>query len=148
MKGTLAVCALLAACLGGANGANAADPATKPAPTAARNRLVLQVSDDDVKKWNTVFNNVRNVQADLGPANVDIEIVVYGPGIGLLKADSLVANRVEDAMDTGIRFVACGNTMTAQNLTKDDMIDKIDYAQAGIVRLMQRQQQGWVYIRP
>lgn len=114
----------------------------------ARNRLVLQVSDDDVKKWNAVFNNVRNVQADLGPANVDIEIVVYGPGIGLLKADSLVANRVEDAMDTGIRFVACGNTMTALKLTKDDMIDKIDYVQAGIVRLMQRQQQGWVYIRP
>lgn len=123
-------------------------PCLHAAEPVVRNRLVLQVSDDDVKKWNAVLNNVRNVQADLGPGNVDIEIVVYGPGIGLLKADSLVANRVEDAMDEGVRFVACGNTMTSNKLTKDDMIDKIDYVQAGIVRLMRRQQQGWVYIRP
>jgi hypothetical protein len=75
-------------------------------------------------------------------------VVAYGPGIGMLKADSLVANRVEEAMADGIRFVACGNTMKVQKLTRDDMIDKIDYATAGIVRLMQRQQQGWIYIRP
>ncbi len=123
-----------------------ADPA--PAATAQKNRLVLQVSDDDAKKWNTVLNNVHNVQVDLGKTNVEIEVVAYGPGIGLLKADSLVANRVEEAMAEGVRFVACGNTMTAQKLTKDDMIDRIDYAKAGIVRLMQRQQQGWTYIRP
>lgn len=112
------------------------------------NRLVLQVSDDDTKKWNTVLNNAHNVQVDLGKDNVQIEIVAYGPGIGMLKAESLVANRVQEAMSDHINFVACGNTMKAQGLTKDDMIDKIDYAQAGIVRLMQRQQQGWIYIRP
>ena len=118
--------------------------AADPAP----NRLVLQVSDEEAKKWNTVLNNIRNVQADLGKDKVEVEVVVYGPGIGMLKADSLVANRVEDAMAEGVRFVACGNTMTAQKLAKEDMIDKIDYAKAGIVRLMQRQQQGWTYIRP
>jgi intracellular sulfur oxidation DsrE/DsrF family protein len=127
--------------------ARAADAASA-ATAAPKNRLVLQVSDEDAKKWNTVLNNAHNVQVDLGQANVEIEIVAYGPGIGMLKADSLVANRVEDGMADGIRFVACGNTMQAQKLTKDDMIDKIDYAKAGIVRLMQRQQQGWVYIRP
>ena len=123
-------------------------PAIGLAEPPARNRLVLQVSDDDAKKWNTVLNNIHNVQVDLGKANVDIEVVAYGPGLGMLKADSLVANRVEEAMAEGVRFVACGNTMKVQKLTKDDMLDKIDYAQAGIVRLMQRQQQGWIYIRP
>jgi intracellular sulfur oxidation DsrE/DsrF family protein len=135
----------LAACLLCAPALTAAAAAAEP---AVRNRLVLQVSDDGEKKWNAVLNNVRNIQADLGRANIDIEVVAYGAGLGMLKADSLVANRVEEAMAEGVRFVACGNTMKTQKLTKDDMIDRIDYAQAGIVRLMQRQQQGWSYIRP
>lgn len=122
--------------------------AAEPAAAAPRNRLVLQVSDEDAKKWNAVLGNVRNVQAELGKGNVDIEVVAYGPGIGLLTADSLVANRVEDAMDEGVRFVACVNTMTTRKLSRDDMVKGIDYVQAGLVRLMQRQQQGWSYIRP
>jgi intracellular sulfur oxidation DsrE/DsrF family protein len=129
--------------------AHAADPGgPPPAPAAQKNRLVLQVSDDDLHKWNTVLNNVHNVQAELGRDNVEVEVVAYGPGIGLLKADSLVANRVEEAMAEGVHFVACQNTMRGMNLTTDDMIDKIDYTPAGIVRLMQREQQGWAYIRP
>jgi len=46
---------------------------------------VIQVSDGDQSKWNLALNNARNIQTDLGVANVDIEIVAYGPGIGMLK---------------------------------------------------------------
>ena len=66
----------------------------------------------------------------------------------MLKADSLTANGVQDAMAAGVRFVACGNTMKALHLTKDDMIDGIDYARAGYVEVMRLQQLGWAYIRP
>jgi len=47
-----------------------------------------------------------------------------------------------------VRFVACGNSMQAQHLTRDDMIDGIAYAKAGYVEVMRLQQQGWAYIRP
>ena len=50
----------------------------------------MQVSDGDAAKWNLALNNANNLQADLGAANVDIEIVAYGPGIGMLKSDSAV----------------------------------------------------------
>jgi intracellular sulfur oxidation DsrE/DsrF family protein len=66
----------------------------------------------------------------------------------MLKADALTANKVQDAMAAGVRFVACGNSMKAQGLTKDDMIDHIGYARAGYVELMHLQQQGWTYLRP
>ena len=56
-----------------------------------RGKVVMQVSDADPAKWNLALNNAKNVQADLGAANVDIEIVAYGPGIGMLKAESVVA---------------------------------------------------------
>ena len=113
---------------------------------ATQNRIVFQVTEEDSRKWNTILANVNNVQEELG--QVEIAVVAIGPGLGMLKADALTANRVQDAMAAGVRFVACGNTMKALHLTKDDMIDGIDYARAGYVEVMRLQQLGWAYIRP
>jgi uncharacterized protein len=115
---------------------------------SVRPKLILQVSDADPGKWNLALNNAKNVQNDLGAANVDVEIVAYGPGIGMLKAESPVGNRVGDALAAGVKVVACENTMHGQKLTKADMLDKIDYVPAGVTELMQKQQQGWAYVRP
>jgi hypothetical protein len=116
------------------------------APTHAR--VVLQVSDADPGKWNLALNNARNLQTDLGASNVDIEIVAYGPGIGMLKNDSTVGNRIREAAGAGVKVVACENTMKGQKLTQADMLDGIGYVPAGVVEIMQKQQQGWAYIRP
>ena len=115
---------------------------------AAKAKVVFQVSDGDAAKWNLALNNAKNVQDEMGASKVDIEIVAYGPGIGMLKADATTSNRVTDAMKTGIQVVACENTMTVQKLTKADMNPDIRYVRAGVVELMKRQDEGWAYIRP
>ena len=117
-----------------------------PGLAAAQNRVVFQLNDDDSRKWHTLLANVNNVQEELG--KVEVAVVVIGPALGMLKADALTANKVQDAMSTGVRFVACGNSMSAMKLEKDDMIDRIDYARAGYVEIMRLQQQGWTYLRP
>jgi intracellular sulfur oxidation DsrE/DsrF family protein len=116
--------------------------------SAQRNKVVIQVSDADPGKWNLALNNARNLQADLGAANVDIEIVAYGPGIGMLKIDSTVGGRVDEATAAGVKVVACEITMKGQKLARADMLNGIGYVPAGVVELMSRQQQGWAYIRP
>jgi intracellular sulfur oxidation DsrE/DsrF family protein len=123
-------------------------PVAHAQQASARPRVVMQVSDSDPAKWNLALNNAKNIQADLGAANVDIELVAYGPGIGMLKADSVVGNRVDEALAAGVKVVACENTMRAQKLGRDDMLRKIDYVSAGVVEIMQKQQQGWAYVRP
>lgn len=114
----------------------------------ARNKVVIQVSDAETTKWNLALSNARNIQAELGPANVDVEIVAYGPGIGMLKLDSPLANAVGEARAAGTKIVACENTMRGQHLSHSDMLDGIGYVSAGVVEIMRRQQQGWSYIRP
>lgn len=117
-------------------------------PAWAQSKVVFQVSDNDVAKWNLTLNNVRNVQADLGADKVDVEVVVYGPGIGMLKMDSPVAQRVAEALGKKVKVVACENTMKGQKLTRADMLTDIGYVPAGVVELMQKQSQGYAYIRP
>ena len=112
-------------------------------------KAVFQVSDNDPQKWNLALNNARNVQDDYGgPEAVDLEIVVYGPGIGMLKAGSPVAERVADAVKSGVKVVACENTMKAQKLVYADMLPSVGFVPAGVVELMKKQQQGYAYIRP
>ena len=123
-------------------------PAQAQQPGGSKSRVVMQVSDGDAAKWNLALNNAKNLQTDLGAGNVDIEIVAYGPGIGMLKADSAVGARVHEALGSGVKVVACENTMRGQKLTKPDMLPDVGYVAAGVVEIMQRQQQGWAYIRP
>ena len=127
----------------------AAAPALAQRSEPPLHKLVIQVSDNDAQKWNLALNNARNVQDDLGgPEATELEIVVYGPGIGMLKSDSPVAKRVADALSAGVKVVACENTMKAQKLSVPDMLPNIGYVSAGVVELMKKQQQGYAYIRP
>ena len=122
--------------------------ATGQISTQKRHRLVLQVSDADPAKWNLALNNAKNVQDDVGAANVDIQIVAYGPGIGMLKLESPSASRVAEAMKANVKVIACENTMHTQKLTRDDMQSSISYVPAGVTEIMTKQGEGWAYVRP
>ncbi len=114
-----------------------------------KHRLVIQVTDNDPARWNMILNNTRNAQEDVGGADkIDIEIVAYGPGINMLKKDSSVGERIGDAVKSGVKVVACQNTMKGLKLSKDDMLATIGYVPAGVTELMKKQEEGWTYLRP
>ena len=115
-----------------------------------RHKIVIQVSDSDPARWNLALNNAKNLQDDVGAANVDIEIeiVVYGPGIGMLALESPAGTRINEAMKANIKVIACENTMRGQKLTRDDMLPAISYVSAGVTEIMTKQSQGWAYLRP
>lgn len=116
--------------------------------TAAPMRVVVQVSEADPARWNLVLNNVRNLQDDLGADKVAIEVVAYGPGIGMLKFDAPTNSRVAEALKAGVTVSACENTMRSQKLARVDMLPNLTYVPAGVVQIVRRQQQGWAYLRP
>jgi intracellular sulfur oxidation DsrE/DsrF family protein len=118
-----------------------------PTP-AGKQGVVIQVSDDSPKTWNQALNVIRNIQAAYGKDKVDIELVAFGNGIGILKADSVVANRIDDALGAGTHVYACENTMRGRKLQKDDMNPKISYVPAGIIEMIEKQQAGWSVVRP
>jgi len=122
---------------------------TGGARTAAdKHGVVIQVSDGDPKTWNQALNVVRNVQEAYGKDKVDVEVVVFGNGTGLLQFDSPLANRIEDTLAAGANVYMCENTMRGRKLTREDMLPKIGYVSAGVIEIIEKQQQGWAVIRP
>ena len=131
--------------LGLAAGAAAADA---PKQSAEKQRVVLQVSDDNPKTWNQALNVIENLQQAFGKENVDVKLVALGYGIGILTLDSPNGGRVQDAVKSGVQIAACEVTMRRRKLTRDDMLPNLAYVPAGIVEIIQLQRQGWTVIRP
>lgn len=122
-----------------------AKPAKKP---AAKPGVVIQVSDDDPKNWNQALNVIKNIQNEYGKDKVDIELVVFGRGSGMLKFDSPLANRIDDTLASGASVSMCQNTMTGQKLTEADMHPKIGYVKAGVIEIIDKSKKGWIVVRP
>ena len=114
----------------------------------AKTGVTIQVSDDSQKTWNQALNVAKNMQSAYGKDKVDIEVVVFGMGAGMLKLESPLGNRIDEALGSGVKVLMCENTMKGQKLTKDDMQPKIGFVPSGAVEIVERQKQGWGTLRP
>ena len=111
-------------------------------------KVVFQVTDNEPQKWYLTLSNAKNVQQELGRKNVQIEVVVYGPGLDMVLLETEIAEKIDEAVSRGVKIVACENTMIGRKLTHADMYPSIGYVKAGVVELMKLQREGWAYIRP
>jgi len=144
----LAVAVLaLAADLACAAGAAPAAPATAATPADGKEHAIFAVSDDDTKKWNLTLGNIGNAIDGLGADVADIELVVYGPGIAMLKKDSPVADRIAEALKKGVHVVACQNSMRGYHLEPADLAPGVGSVPSGVVELIRRQHAGYAYVR-
>ncbi len=128
------------------------------ANTPATHHIVIQVSENDPGRMDLALNNTSNaIKYYTGKGeSVAVEIVAYGPGLNMLRADtSPVKDRIKElkASSVGgdVHFSACHNTQMAMEKREGHPIPIIPEATvvpAGIVRLTQLQEQGWSYVRP
>jgi intracellular sulfur oxidation DsrE/DsrF family protein len=137
----------LAADLAVAAGPAPADTAAAAAPADSREHAIFAVSDDDTKKWNLTLGNIGNAIDGIGADSADIELVVYGPGIAMLKKDSPVAERIAAAQKRGVRVYACQNSMRGFNLQLSDLAPGVGVVPSGVVELIRRQHAGYAYVR-
>ena len=66
----------------------------------------------------------------------------------MLHSDSSVTSGLADAKKNGVKLIACGNTMSMTHTTREQLNPVVDIVPAGIVEIMERQQEGYAYVRP
>ena len=121
-------------------------------------RIAIQVDQNDPQVMNLVLNNANAVIEYYRDKNedVDIDIVAYGPGLHMLRADdSPVQDRIKRLKDMvfpgKIEFSACNNTKQAMEKAEGHAISILPEASivpSGVVHLTELQEQGWSYVRP
>ena len=129
-----------------------------PAADGKLHRITIQVDQNDPQVMNLALNNANAVIAYYRDRNedVDIDIVAYGPGLHMLRADtSPVQDRIkrlkEMVFPGKIQFSACNNTKQGMEKAEGHAISILPDAlvvPSGVVHLMELQEQGWSYVRP
>jgi uncharacterized protein len=119
-----------------------------------KHKIVYQLSDAGVDKAKFVLGNIRNHASGVGGwQNVEaLELVVFGPALKSFVQGSMdpALMQMLDALQMqGMTFGACGNTMKNFSITADQLPPKSHILpQGGVVRIMELQEQGYIYIRP
>jgi uncharacterized protein len=159
----LSICTALALAGGlSASGAFAQAPVKKAELSkstktpAVTHKVAIQVNQNDKAVMDLALNNAKNIidyYKEKGET-VAIEVVAYGPGLHMFRADtSPVKDRIAPMSleNPGLKFMACGNTQANQSKAEGKPVTLISEATvtpSGVVRLMELQSQGYAYIRP
>ena len=118
-----------------------------PQPTFDEPRKVaIQVYDSNLEKVNHNLSTIYNILREYPEESLKVVVITYGNGIRALKKDydKDTLTRIKSLMEYDVEFIVCKNTMETMKWTKDDFIDDVDYVQAGIVELIERETAGYV----
>jgi intracellular sulfur oxidation DsrE/DsrF family protein len=117
----------------------------------AEHKLVLQLSDNDVRKQNLVISVANNLLKFYDPDKVAIEVVAFGPGIEVLRSESPARKQVESLIAQGVRFDVCLNTVdTIERETgrRPEIIPGATPVQVGVGQILFLTENGYTLVRP
>ncbi|MBI3353571.1 MAG: DsrE family protein [Nitrospirae bacterium] len=114
-----------------------------------KHKVVFMVNTSEEKTQQIAINNIKNLIALYGKENVEIELVTYGPGMAMImKQNEKTAPQLKELNSANVKFAACGNTMTQMKIKKEEIVDFAFVVKAGVAEVIEKQEQGWAYIRP
>lgn len=118
-------------------------------------KVVFHVSQSESGAFKQVLNQVENLVREFqdNPEQIEIEVVANGAGMKLFEAKGSQLNSRMNAAGlryTNVKFLGCENTyhrMTQQRGAEPKLLPVVSMIQSGIMHILRRQKQGWVYIQ-
>ena len=115
--------------------------------------MVIQVNSKDAVVQKMALNSAKNLKRMIGKDAIDVEIVVYGPGLSLIKSRGRAADKVKILMaDYDVKVSVCNGALKAyakrhggQEL---EIIKGVSRVPTGALRILELQEQGYAYLRP
>jgi hypothetical protein len=122
-------------------------------------RLVLQISDNSPEKMNTVLRNaIHTAHYYAGKGEeVEIKVVAYSGGLNMMRADKSPVLALLKSVSQSLpelTLEACNNTL--ESMARDEgrkpseipLVEGVKLVPAGVVELLELNEQGWTIIRP
>lgn len=120
----------------------------------SKQKVVYHLNSDSQSHHSSALQNIQNHINAIGEQNLDLRVVVHGPGVSLLRyadIDAVLQDKLSSLKKQGIRFYVCQNTLKSE---------KINYAQdlfevatenivpSGVAEIARLQAQGYSYVKP
>jgi len=108
-------------------------------------RLVLHLQTADTLVHKALVAQIGNIKKELPEAS--IKLICHGPGIVFLLKDSPYMNTLKAKAFENVEPVGCEYSMKQRGLTKADLTATCSTVPYGIVEIVKRESEGWLYIK-
>ena len=102
---------------------------------------------DEIEKWDLLLANVKNL-LDSTDDQAIIEVIANSKGVLGLKKDFKLDYIIEKQYNRGVRFVACNNSLKVIGISKEEILPIVEIIEAGVKEIIEKQQEGYGYIKP
>ncbi len=106
----------------------------------------MQFTTSDTAAHRALMNQLKNLLEGFGQENLEMEVICHNKGLDLLMKTSPFASKITDFQQKGIKFMACRQTMTQRNIKEEDIVS-CPIIPRGLVWIIERQEEGWSYIK-
>lgn len=104
---------------------------------------------DEMKKWDLTLGNVNNF-IEGAEGDILVEVLANSEAVKAFDFDN-EKNKLEEIKnlsEKNVVFYACENALKGNNISIEKLPEFIDTVPAGVVKLAERQKEGFSYIKP
>ena len=113
-------------------------------------KAVFHVDQKNEQVFNLALNNVINLLSAIPGQEHDLIVLLNGPAVGLVAREEAASfvERIQTLSAQGVRFQVCENALKRFEVSRESLIGGCQIIPAGIVGLIDLQNQGFAYIKP
>ena len=111
--------------------------------------VVFEMTEPEPDKWGGTIKNVDHLIQALGPQNVDVEVVMHGPGIAAVTKDqgAKFASDFERLHKEGVILAACHNSLEGKHIPLSNVQASFTVVPSGVAEVVKKQHDGWQYLK-
>ncbi len=105
---------------------------------------------DELDKWNLLLANVSNLLEAISDNKVNIEVLANSKAVEYYRKNNkdTKIDEMELLNNKGVKFLACNNSLRGFSLKPDELINFIDIVPVGVLELVNKQMEGYAYLKP
>lgn len=105
---------------------------------------------DESSRWELLLKNVSNLAQHIEFSASEVEVLANAEAVREYRKNS--AAPLLDRMDTlaaaGVRFAACSHALSGLGISSEELLPFVQVVPAGVLELVERQADGYAYIKP
>lgn len=103
---------------------------------------------DEPSKWDLLLRNVQNLTKAADPKISEIEVLANAEAAGSYASPNSGGKLMKELALAGVRFAACNNALKGMKITREQLPRFVEVVPVGVIELIEKQNQGFAYIKP
>ena len=124
---------------------------TPGAAAAKKHRILLQWTEaDTVGQW-AMTKHAGNLLDDLGPENVQLEVIAYGPAtfaVTTSRPQNLQSKAIAELTKRGVVFHVCHHAMDLLGVKDSELQPTVTPVKGAMWYVTTKYDEGWQILRP